>query len=288
MKKNYFLIMLSLAVYFLCSQSVSFCQQNKQMQIDSALENHSEKWKVKENNKMFGGIHKPEFGPYITTFAEKLDSPVIKKRTRNGAELELKIGDDAEMETGNQVDLDMSKKVTIQKTKFYRLQLSNGADTTESLFSIFSTVVEKKQTLIGKVLSKKEEEVEVLSYNSKINGIINTHTDSLSWNFFYTSGKSENTTTFNTDTSQNNPEISGYLKNNFDSLYIEPIVYLFKSKLYSFRTTPGFVLVNKKKERLAALQFATQNSKYYIWIRNDINKDYIQAISSLLALIIAI
>ena len=274
--------------FFLFSSSVCFCQKNSLLPGDPMLETNSEKWKVKENNKMFGGIAKPEFGPYTTTLADKLDTPVIKKRTSNGSEFELKIGYDAEMETGHQADLNMSKKVTIQKTKFYRLQLTNGADTMESLFSLFSTSVEKKQTLMGKMLSKKDDDkIEVLSYTVRINGMINTNTDSLPWKFFYSSVKPGNNNSFNTDTSQNNSGISGYLKNNNDSIHVEPIIYFFKSKLYSLRNTLGIALVNQKGEHLAALQFATPDSKSFIWIRKDFGNDYLRAIATFLDVIIA-
>jgi hypothetical protein len=261
------------------------------MHLNPALETNSEKWKVKENNKLFGDIRKPEFGPYTTTGAEKLDSPVIKKKTKDGKEFEVTIGQGA--------DIDMSKKVTIEKTKFYRMQLANGGDTTEALFSIFSTSKEKRQTFLGAVLSKKDEGKDiVLSYTMDVNGIITTNADSILWKFFYTNNNSGSNNSYVKDTIQTTPGISGYLKNHTDSLHIELIVdtstitfkQIFSSKHDTITTykNRGVVLVNQKGEHLAALQFAGAEGKRYIWIRKDLENSYRQAISTYLAVIIAL
>ena len=86
-----------------------FCQINK----DSALEAHSEKWKVKQNKGLFG-LAKPVFGPYITLGVLKLDSPVIKKKTKDRSEFEAEI-------TSGGSDIDIGKLLTIEKRKLYKL-----------------------------------------------------------------------------------------------------------------------------------------------------------------------
>ena len=48
---------------------------------DSLLLAHSEQWTAKPNKGLFG-LSKPQFGPYTTTAVIKLDSPVIKQKTK--------------------------------------------------------------------------------------------------------------------------------------------------------------------------------------------------------------
>ena len=51
------------------------CQVNP----DSVLLAHSEKWKVKLNKGLFG-LSKPDFGNFTTLEVSKTSSPVIKKK----------------------------------------------------------------------------------------------------------------------------------------------------------------------------------------------------------------
>ena len=288
MRKSLALKVLAIATVLLYPVSDCYCQHNKHMSLNPSLEANSEEWKVKENKKMFGGISKPEFGPYTTLIAEKLDTPVIKKRTREGSAFELKLGYDAEIETGKGADIDMSKKVSIQKTKFFRLLLSNGEDSSDALFSLLTISKEKKQTILGKVLSKKDEgKDQVLSYSSFINGIITTNDNTNPWDFYYTSSSSDNYDPYSNDTTKT-PGLSGYLKNNSDSLYIEPISFSMGNKYFPVNYTEGFAVINKKGQHVAALQFKKNDNKSIIWIRKDLEAYYRQAISSFLAVLVAI
>ena len=84
-EKSYLCGLLIASVFFCCH--TTFSQKNKEKSLDSALEANSEKWKVKQHRGLFG-LAKPEFGPYATLDAEKLDSAVIKKKTKDSSGLE--------------------------------------------------------------------------------------------------------------------------------------------------------------------------------------------------------
>ena len=85
--------------------SHAFCQKNKSKPLDSALEANSEKWKVKLHKGMFG-MANPEFGPFSTDF-EKLDSTVLRKRTKEGSYSGASISSDS-------WDWDFSKYETVE------------------------------------------------------------------------------------------------------------------------------------------------------------------------------
>ena len=54
-------------------------------------------------------------------------------------------------------DLDHSKYMTVQKTKWYKLSLAGDTVKMNTTFSIAFVSKEKKQTFLGKVLSKNDE-----------------------------------------------------------------------------------------------------------------------------------
>jgi hypothetical protein len=121
-------------------------QKNKQKPLDSTLEANSEKWKVKKHKGIFG-LGKPEFGPFRTVVAEKLDSPVIRrKRKSSGTEIFVSGG-----------DWDISKQKTFEKKKFYRLTLAGEKDSIDIQFLVHTVSEEKQQTFLGKMLSKTDE-----------------------------------------------------------------------------------------------------------------------------------
>ncbi|MEO8764269.1 MAG: hypothetical protein ABI416_08275, partial [Ginsengibacter sp.] len=122
-----------------------FCQINQ----DSAMLAHSEKWKVKQNKGLFG-LAKPDFGTFTTIEIAKANSPVIKKKTKDSSYYDAAI-------SGEGTDLDFGKFLTIEKTKLYKLSLVTSPDTIVARFAISSVSHEKKQTLLGKMLSKNDE-----------------------------------------------------------------------------------------------------------------------------------
>lgn len=142
--KKFVCIYLIPAILNLCCHT-SFGQANQ----DSALISHSYKWGVKKNKGLFG-LSKPDFGPYNTVGVGKFDSAVIKKKTRDSTYTGAEI-------SGSGTDFDQSKFMTIEKTKFYKLSLATPTDKVDAVFAIASVSNEKRQTFVGKMMSKSDE-----------------------------------------------------------------------------------------------------------------------------------
>ena len=263
MKKNYRLPGLYMVI--LCSFCLTgFCQVNE----DSVMVANSEKWKVQQNKGLFG-LSKPAFGNFTTLDVVKIDSPVIKKKTKDSSALGYEI-------SGAGVDMDQSKFLTIKKTKSYKLRLATDTDTTEAVFAISSVSKEKRQTMLGKMLSRNDEGKDMLlSYDRNVAGIIVTGINSMQWEFFignFTSGSRQTE-----GRSFAAASISGgYLKNESDSLYMQ-IYSSFQADL---------ILVNTGGEHVAALKF--KQKPLHTWIRNDTEDSYRKAIAALFAVIIGI
>jgi hypothetical protein len=228
---------------------------------------HSDQWTVKQHKGLFG-LSKPAFGPYTTISVTKIDSPVIKKKIKDSSYAGAEI-------SSSGTDVDVSKFLTIKKTRFYKLSLSTASDTAEAVFAIASVSHEKRQSFLGKMLSKNDEDKNaVLDYNRDVPGIIKPGNDS-TWMFFI-----ENFTSGGRQTGAGFSPVAfisgGYVKNDTDSLYMQ---------IYS-SFTADIILVNQKGEHLAALAFRQKHPD--IWIRNDIIQSYQQAIATFFAVIISI
>lgn len=141
MKKTLIVYLFTYSLVFF--GDAAFAQKNKEKPLDSALEANSEKWKVKANSGLFG-ITKPEFGPYTTLLAEKLDSPVIRTKSKEGSSSDVSIS-----RAG--WDWDISKYKTFTKKKFYHMVLGKETDTIELQFYIHTISLEKQQTFLGKI-----------------------------------------------------------------------------------------------------------------------------------------
>ncbi len=262
MKKTFFL------PYLFMTVSLSICVRGfSQVNEDSAMLANSEQWKVEQKKGLFG-LSKPSFGIFTTLNVGKMDSAFFKKKTKDSSAIDYEI-------SGSGNDIDNSKYLTIEKTRFYKLRLAGNADTTVAVFSIASVSKEKRQTLLGKMLSKKDEgKDELLSYNRNVPGVIITGNNSNQWRFFignFTSGSRQTTHSFGAASIS-----SGYLQNQSDSLDMQ---------IYS-SFTADLVLVNKNGQHVAALKF--KQKPLYAWIRNDIDDSYHKAIAGLFAVIIAI
>lgn len=236
-------------------------------QTDTALQTSSITWSIKPKKGLFG-LAKPEFGPYHTIAAYRLDSAVQRKKTRdeNGAELSVS-GTDG---------VDVTKLQTIEKQIYYKLLLGADTDTTEIVFAIASTSKERKQTLLGKMLSKNEESSSaVLSYNRDVAGVIKTYGDSGGqWQFFIDNFSSGSRVTEGRYYS--NAAIAAvYLKKGRDSSYTK----------FQSGWSLGVNLYNSE-EKQASLEYT--GKKATIWIRNDLEPDKLRAIAALFAVIIAI
>ena len=186
-----------------------FCQVNE----DSVMAAKSEKWQVKQHKGLFG-LSKPDFGSFATLGVTRFDSTVTKKKTKDSSYTDAEI-------SGEGIDIDLSKFMTIEKRKFYKLQLATNADTIEAVFSISSVSIEKRQTFLGKMLSKNDEGKDMLlSYNRNVKGIIKTGIDSMQWEFLienFTSGSR----VIGGNSSAAASISDGYLKNDNDSLYMQ-------------------------------------------------------------------
>ena len=259
----------SILLVFITITCCNFCiQASCQQQEDSILTARNEQWKVKQNRGMFG-LGKPQFGPYTTLNVGKEDKPVMRKKTKDSSDFDADI-------SGEGIGLNGSKFLTIAKTKSYTMQLSSQSDTAKVAFAISSISKEKKQTLLGKMFSKnEEEESEVLSYNRDVAGTITTSADEKQWTFFidnYTSGSRQTAANY-----YPHAAISGaYLKSGNDSLAVQTYS--------SFGA--DMIITNSKGEHLAALKFKQKPTS--VWIRNDIARTYQQSIAAFFAVIIGI
>jgi hypothetical protein len=239
-----------------------------QIDKDSILTADSDKWKV-EQNKGLSGLAKPQFGTYATVDVIKHNAPTVKSKTKESAEFDAEISSEG-------VDMDISKVKSIEKSKFYKLLLASEANNIEVMFSVASVSKEKRQTFLGKMLSKNDEgKDEVLSYNRDVLGEIATGDDSSHWVFFIDNYSSGSRAT----AQERAPSASisaGYLKNSWDSLHVQ---------LYS-SFDADLVLVDKGGDHVAALKYKWKPA--YVWIRKDKVKSYQHAIAAFFSVILAI
>lgn len=256
---------LAVLIFFVC---LSICQHCLcQGYEDSVMIANSMQLKI-EPKKGFFGLSKPTFGNFITLSVNKIDSGFYKKKTKDSSSFDLEFG-------SGENGIDQSKYMTIQKTKWYKLLLASDSGTTSAVFAIASVSKEKKQTFLGKILSKNDEgKDEVLSYSRDVPGFISAG-DSDTWEFLlanFSRGSGQDGNPFLASAAIS----SGYLKNEVDSMYIQ---------IYS-SFSADLVLINGKGDHVAALKF--KQKPLYTWIRNDIDKNYRKAIAGLFAVIISI
>ncbi|HEV8084385.1 MAG TPA: hypothetical protein VGP55_14355 [Chitinophagaceae bacterium] len=238
-----------------------------QVNEDSVMLANSEQWKIEPKKGLFG-LSKPSFGNFTTVSINKIDSGFYKKKIKDSSSFDFELG-------SGENDVDQSKYMTIQKTKWYKLMLAADTATTSATFSIASVSKEKKQTLLGKMLSKNDEgKDEELSYRRDVPGFISTGGNAASWQFLihdFTRGSGQTGFSFGAASIS-----SGYLQNESDSLYMQ---------LYS-SFAADLVLVKRNGEHVAALKF--KQKPLSAWIRNDLDSSHRDAIAALFAVIIAI
>lgn len=152
------------------------------------------------------------------------------------------------------------------------MQLGNDENSTSSLFSVASSSKERRQTALGKMLSKSDEGTdEVLNYSGIVSGIIRRESMQSGWEFSLDnltySGSNQN---LPFDFA---PQLTGFLKNDNDSMF-------FKGSSFDANA----VLVNGKGEYLAAIKF--RNKPAIIWISKKIDNSLQDAIAVLFGVII--
>lgn len=252
MKKNSLFSLSIILIQCLCC-ATGFSQANQE---DVLLAN-SVKWKIQQKKGLFG-LSKPVFGDYTTLDIAKLDSGWLTKKIKDSSSLSF------ETSGPEGSDWDQSKFLTIKKNRVFKLRVASKTDTTKAIFSIASESKEKRQTFLGKILSKNDEgKNEDLSFHRDIPGIIITGDKDIQWQFFI-------------GNFSGNYISSGYLKNEKDS---------FNMKMYS-SFNADLVLVNGEGAYLAALKF--QEKPFYMWIRNDLTPSCRNAIAALFAVMIGI
>ena len=143
---------------------------------DSVLRANSEPWPVNKNQKVMG-FWSPDFGSYKTLAAEKLDTAVIKKRTKVGTDSYLDFA-------GSSVFFDQFKTVDYSKTKFCTLLLGTNTGSMRALFAISTERREAHRTIAGQLFGGSDEvgsNSQLLYYNRNVMGTIAT--DSIVWDF---------------------------------------------------------------------------------------------------------
>jgi len=226
-------------------------QSNAQVIIDSALANNSEKWKVSELKKV-ADLKLTSFGWFSTVDAMKLDSPVYKKKTKEG---ESYYG---EISSGG-VTMDGDKVVMIEKKKHYRLAIVREGDSTSTLFSVFTASHERKQTVLGFFTSGSSRSSEVLDLKREVSGLIDV--DSTIWAFNFS------------DFGQS-PGAAGYIWHEGDTLHITSFA-------------KAILIEDGKGNDLAALQLYDRK-QLNVWIRKDLSNQSQHLIASAFAVMLAI
>jgi hypothetical protein len=247
---------------------------------EASLLSHSQRWKIKPHRNMLG-IAKPEFGPYATAAFEKLDSPVLRKRTRLGTF----VGGDISSEGW---DWDISKYETLEKRKAYRMIVAASTDTTEMLFSIYRISKEKRLTIFGDLISSNDEGKNItLNFKTNISGILITDSSVTSRFLMYDSIASHDKSH-----EENKPRLTGwYLLTGNDSIFTEPVIIQIGSPVKKFylEMQKGIYVNDGKGNNIAALQFGQAgnlSNPFIAWIRNDIEPARQHAIASLFALVV--
>jgi hypothetical protein len=229
---------------------------SRQIRLNPELASNSEKWTVKENKK-FLHLSRPSFGPFSTINIEKLDSPMIVSKIKEGTWFEYHSGSRGS-------GFDVRKEVTIKAKSFYQLQLKGTEDTTEALFSVQSTSIEDRPTVVGMVFGKENDEPrEVADYKLDIAGLIRPGGGKEPWEFYIGNYRSDRGIEW------------GFIKNKSDSVYILPERY-------------GLTLANLEARYFAAFQFPGYvSAKYLVWIRNDQSPALQRVIATLFAIIVS-
>jgi hypothetical protein len=232
---------------------------------DSILLANSETWKVESFKDLFG-LSKSKFGPYSTIEVKRFDSTSSKRKVKDSSSLEVELSSEA-------TTIDHGKYMTIEKTKFYNLQIASGADITNSLFHIASRSKEKRQTMLGRLMSKEEAGKTVIDYNRDVSGVITTGNES--WEFFIdnfspSGRRGSGNTYFSASIS------TGFLRNKHDSLMIRTSAFF----------DADIRLIDKAGTCPAALKFAQK--PMFVWIRNDVSASQRNAIAAFFATILAL
>ncbi len=235
----------------------SYCQSAK----DSVMIANSEKWNINYKKGIFT-LSQPGNAQTFTMNLIKIDSGFAKHKKKDSADIEF---------SGSE-GLDQSKYMTITKKRFYKLQSGNDENSTQAVFSADAESKEKRQTFLGKMISKNDEgKDEVLSNTTTISGIIWRNNNISKWQFALDNLN-------NAQANQGLPfilkiPVSGFIKDGKDSLFFQPSSF-----------NADAVLVNTNGDHVAAVKF--RKKPFIIWARKDIDNSLQDAIAALFAIMI--
>jgi hypothetical protein len=230
---------------------------------DSMMVANCEKWNIDYKKRMLT-LSQPGSAQAFTMNLTKLDSGKIKQKKKDSTDIEF---------SGSE-GLDQSKYMTIKKSRLYQLQAGRDENSTAALFIVTNESKEKRQTFLGKVMSKNhEDENEVLNSESTVYGTIKRNNLATAWKFSL-----ENLSANNME----NGELPfiilspprGFLTSEKDSLFLERA---------SFKADA--VLVNAHGDHVGAVKF--RKKPFIIWVRKDIDNSLQDAIRVLFGVMIA-
>lgn len=217
-------------------------------------------------NKSINGLAKPEFGPWKTLEIGRTHTPVSRHRQKEGSDLSLS-------DEEGHFDLDHSKVVRIHKEKGWQMTMFKPGDTVTASFGVFSESREKKQTLLGKLLSKDDEDKDqVLSYYRDIEGSIIASGEEF---VFHVNHLASGIRFSGNNVSQAASFSSGDLSHGGDTLHTEP-----------GGGNVDIVLRNQNGIALAGLKF--QQKPLEIWVADNVDKNKQGAICAFFNIILAL
>ena len=226
---------------------------------DSMMIANCEKWDIVYKNGMLT-LSQPGSAQVFTMNLSKLDSGKTKQKRKNSVY----------MEYSGSGGLDGSKYMTITRNRVYKLQMGTDTNATAALFVVTNESNEKRQTFLGKLMSKNEEEEnEVLSSNSTLYGTIKRNNLATAWKFSLAN-------LWANSMRYGEPPFppEGFLTSEKDSLSFERA---------SFKADA--VLVNAEGHHVGAVKF--RKKPFTIWVQKDMENSLQDAVTVLFGVMIA-
>lgn len=251
-------------IFVACSILLNiFIEKNySQSKEDSMMIANSEKWNI-DYKKGTLTLSQQGSAQHFTMNLTKIDSGKTKQKRKDSADVEF----------SGSGGFNQSKYVTIKKSRLYRLQNGTGENATEALFAVDNESKQKRQTILGKVLSKNDDNTnDLFSDETKISGAIWRNNNSSKWEFELD----------NISRNQGNDglpfitlsPVTGFIKDEKDSLFFQPASF-----------NADAVIINAIGDHLGAIKF--RRKPFTIWVRKDIDNSLQDAIGVLFGIMIA-
>ena len=225
---------------------------------DSVMMANCEKWNVAYKKGMLT-LSQPGSAQAFTMNLSKLDSGKLKQKRKDSTDIEF----------SGSGGLNQSKYMTITRNRVYKLQMGTDTNSTAALFVVTNQSNEKRQTFLGKMISKNhEEENEVLSSESSVYGTIKRNNLATTWKFSLKNLSGSGGFPYSISA----PE--GFLTSEKDSLFFERA---------SFKADA--VLVNTEGHHVGAVKF--RQKPFVIWLQKDMENSLQDAGAVLFGVMIA-